>query len=278
MKHVRELVLALSVVVPGAILSHANTAAADDAKGKVADSRPTAEGKPWCGPEMTELSDHVCFAEPGPPPEGSDGRRTLLIYLHGSLAPTPGFQYVQQHWMAQQAKRRNVTVLMPTAPETDYGYQWPSPAAQKAEEPRILETIRASRKALEARNGAPFDETFVLGFSSGAYYASSLAIRSALDVDGYIVLAGGSSWMRPAEARAVRAPVFVGVSAADPQTADHSRAFANTLASLGWTYRVEERDVGHAVDEGFLVRGMRYLKARTRGAAAARAALAEQLE
>src|SRR5262249_9493635 len=53
--------------------------------------------KPWCAPEVSELSDHVCYFDGG---ATKSGRRTLVIYLHGSLVPTPGFQWLQQRAMA----------------------------------------------------------------------------------------------------------------------------------------------------------------------------------
>jgi predicted esterase len=219
--------------------------------------------KPWCGPDVVELSDHVCFADGGAGAE----RKTLILYLHGMLVPVPGFQYVQQKALAMEAKARHLTVLFPTSPLTKDGYYWPtSAAAQKEQEPALLAGLAKARAALAERVGHSFDETFVVGFSSGAYYGSSLALRGALDVDGYIVLAGGSSWGRPSagDAHGRRAPVFVGVSASDSQTASHSRAFAGTLAALHWPYRVEERNVGHLVDDVFLAHGLAWLRGRTR--------------
>ena len=214
--------------------------------------------KPWCGPDVTELSDHVCFVDAAP----EEGRRTLLLYLHGSLALTPGFQYVQQKGMARQVRDRRMALLMPTAPRTESGYWWPSGAALRAQEASIVEGFQRAKAALEARSGRPFDEVVVVGFSSGAYFASALALRGALDVDGYIILAGGSSWARPAGPETRRVPVFVGVSAEDGQTRDHSRAFAGTLAALRWPYRVDERPVGHLVDPVFLSRGLAWLHGR----------------
>ena len=41
------------------------------------------------------------FFDGGPPPSG---RRTLVVYLHGLLATTPGFQWLQQRAMALHAK------------------------------------------------------------------------------------------------------------------------------------------------------------------------------
>ncbi|HSO36026.1 MAG TPA: hypothetical protein VLT33_26040 [Labilithrix sp.] len=233
---------------------------ADEPKGKPA-------SKPWCSPEVTELSDHVCFFDGGAP---EDGRHTLVVYLHGALAMTPGFQYMQQGAMALHAKRHHFTVLIPTAPSDGVGYVWPtSQTAQKDQEPGILAGLKKARADVEKRVGHKFDETFVVGFSSVAYYGSSLAVRSALDVDGYIVLAGGSSWVRNDKAAGRRAPVFVGVSAADPQTAAHSRAFGGSLATMGWPAKVEERNAGHMVDWTFMAHGIAWLREKKAHGAAA---------
>ena len=247
---------ALSSSVEGTSFADDGSSASPDAKrAKVISAQSS---KPWCGPEVTELSDHVCFFDGGVP---ASGRRTLVVYLHGALAMTPGFQYLQQSAMALHAKRHSFTVLIPTAPSDGNGFVWPtSQVAQKDQEPGILAGIRKARAAVEKRVGHPFDETFVVGFSSGAYYGSSLAVRSALDVDGYIVLAGGSGWVRSEKPSGKRAPVFVGVSAADPQTAAHSRAFGGSLASMGWPARVEERNAGHMVDWTFMAHGIAWLR------------------
>lgn len=248
----------LAGLVAFAFALAAPSASADSAR--PASAKPHKAQKPWCAPEVTELSDHVCYFDGGSPP---DGRRTLVIYLHGALAQTPGFQYVQQRAMALHAKRHNFTVLMPTSPSDGVGYVWPtSQKDQKDKEPAILAGIQKARVDLEKRVGHSFDETFVVGFSSGAYYGSSLAIRGALAADGYIVLAGGSSWVRRGDSSTSRAPIFVGVSAADPQTASHSRALAGTLASMRWPYRVEERNAGHMVDWTFMAHGIAWLRAR----------------
>ncbi|MDB5215698.1 MAG: hypothetical protein JWO86_3625 [Myxococcaceae bacterium] len=240
-----------------------SSSSASSPKAKTSSTSKSAAVKTWCAPEVTELSDHVCYFDGGTP---ADGRKTLVIYLHGALAQTPGFFYMQQRAMALHAKKHGFTVLMPTGPSDGVGYVWPTgQAAQKDQEPGILAGIAKARGELEKRVGHPFDETFVVGFSSGAYYGSSLAVRNMLDVDGYIVLAGGSSWVKPdAVSKSRRAPVFVGVSAADPQTANHSRSFAGALAGMGWPFKVEERNAGHMVDWTFMAHGMAYLRDKSR--------------
>jgi predicted esterase len=225
-----------------------------------------AEPKPWCAPEVTELSSHVCYFE-GPTP--ADGRRTLVIYLHGMLADTPGFAWLQHRAMAIHAKRLNFTVLMPTSPKEDGAFVWPtSEAAIKEQEPAIVAGIAKARAELVARVGHDFDETFVVGFSSGAYYGSAAALRGAIPSDGTIVLAGGSAWAR-AKADGPRAPVFVGVSAADRQTREHSRAFGNALNALHWPHRTEEQNAGHMVDWALITHGLAWLRSQSPASASA---------
>ncbi len=251
-------VLAVAVVFTFAFVS--TEAVADTENAPKAKASKTDAAKPYCAPEVSELSNHVCYFDGGAP---ADGRKTLVVYLHGSLALNPGFFYMQQRAMAIHAKKHGFTVLMPTSPSDGVGYVWPtSQTAQAEQEPAILSGLKTARAALERKVGHAFDETFVVGFSSGAYYGSSLAVRSALDADGYIVLAGGSSWTKDDAKKHNRAPIFVGVSAADPQTAGHSRGFASALAAKGWPFKVEERDVGHMVDGTFMAHGITWLRER----------------
>lgn len=227
------------------------------------DARPAKvdASVPWCAAEVSDLEEHACYFEGAP---RADGRRTLVIYLHGMLAETPGFAWLQQRSMASYAKQLGFTVLMPTSPKAKGGYYWPtSLPAQKEHEAGVLADIRRQRAALEKKLGHGFDETFVVGFSSGAYYGSSVAVRGLLDVQGYIVLAGGASPGRHVASASKRVPIFVGVSAKDRQTANDSRTFARSLAAMGWPYRAEERDAGHLVDGALLAHGMSWLRARS---------------
>jgi predicted esterase len=228
-----------------------------------APGRPASDAapKPWCAPELTELSDHVCYADGGAQPSG---RRTLVIYLHGALATRHGFAYMQQRAMAAHAKRHSFTVLIPTGPSDGVGFVWPSSAKDlKDKEPAILAGLQKARIDLEKSVGHPFDETFVVGFSSGAYYGSSLALRSALDADGYLVLAGGTSWVSRTDVGAKHVPIFVGVSAADPLSRNHSHALAGALRGMQWPYRAEERAAGHGIDDAFMEHGLTWLRAQT---------------
>lgn len=253
--------LAAAVLVPAGVgASGKPTAGSGGASG--AKRKSAAAAKPWCAPEVKELSDHVCWFDGGPT---EDGRHTLVVYLHGLLADTPGFQYLQQRGMAIHAKRQHFTVLLPTSPRMDESaFAWPTGRTAQAEhEAAVLAGIKREKARLERVMNTHFDETFVVGFSSGAYYGSSVAMRGLLDVDGFMVLAGGSTWARKNEGQR-RVPIFVGVSAADAQTADDSRALAATLGAMGWPYRVEERNAGHMVDWTFMDHGLAWLRAQVR--------------
>jgi predicted esterase len=184
------------------------------------------------------------------------------------------FAWLQHRAMAIHAKRLGFTVLMPTSPKEDNAYVWPtSDAAIKEKEPAIVGGIAKARAELAQRLGHEFDETFVVGFSSGAYYGSAAALRAAIPADGTIVLAGGSAWARPKAPPACtddqpcdpsrsRAPIFVGVSAADRLTREHSRAFGGALNALHWPHRTEEQNAGHMVDWTLIAHGIAWLRAQ----------------
>jgi predicted esterase len=262
----RHPLLACAFIALASLVSHSASGETKARASGTTATTPTSAApapKPWCAPEVTELSDHVCYFDGGTP---DDGRKTLVVYLHGALSESPGFAWLQQRAMALHAKRHHFTVLLPTSPKGEWGRVWPtSQQAMKDQEPQIVAGIKQAKASLEKELGHGFDEVFYVGFSSGAYSGSSAMVRGVFDdADGAMFLAGGSSWVPPNEAvprTAFRAPIFVGVSAADPQTAGHSRAYGGTLAAIHWPYRIEERNAGHMVDWTFMAHGIAWLRA-----------------
>lgn len=179
--------------------------------------------------------------------------------------------------MARAAKAFHVTVIMPQAPYAakgpqgmGAGFAWPTGhAAQEEHEARILSELTHARRELEAKAGRPFDDVFVMGFSSGAYYAASLALRGAANVDGYGLFAGGAA-LGGASAT-TRAPIYVGVAAKDPTTAKGSRGLSGSLAAWGWPHLTDERAIGHMFDDVFVGHALTYLRrAKAPGRKAAR--------
>jgi predicted esterase len=234
------------------------------------EARPTkATGPaPWCAPEVEALPGDVCYLDGN---SKAQARRTLVIFLHGAIAKNTNWSQNHERMLLRLAKATGVEVLFPKSPLTDGGYVWPGVVAQQqAVEQELIDGWMAAKNLVEKRDARPFDDVFVMGFSSGAYFASSLAMRGRLDVDGYAVFAGGQPM--PATTTPVFrfSPVFVGVCAADETTAAHSRAFAGSLRSAGIPRAVNEQHVGHGLDHVHFTGALAYLRNRNKARFASR--------
>lgn len=222
---------------------------------------------PWCAPELEALDGDVCFfaakAKPGVK------RRTLVIFLHGWVQDGLAWQHAQQRAIVRGARRHGFSVITPrgrAGASTRGGPQtvsWPtSPKMQARYESALLAEWRAAREAIEARQGAAFDEVFVTGFSNGAYYASSLAMRGRLDVDGYAMFAGGSAYA-PRAPKDKRAPIFLGICSRD-STKKRARQLDKQLRRARWPHRTETRKVGHTMADAHLDHAIGYLRAQAK--------------
>ncbi len=219
----------------------------------------------FCAPELQALDGGACFfaaksAEAKTP-------RTLVLFLH-SLVPERGrFQWEQQRTMARVASRFGMSVLMPRgrlgigpgrAPDV---WAWPtSHAAEQSVEPEILAEWDRLRAEISGASG-PFERVFVTGFSNGAYYATSLAVRARIDADGYAVFAGGSGsrWIAARARQAPRqTPLFIGYGTRDAARHD-ARALGRLLGRLKWPYRMRSANVGHTVTNDLLDQAFEYL-------------------
>ncbi len=236
-------------------------------------ARAAAAPEPaWCAPELETLPGHVCHIDGGEP----GGRRTLVILLHGLIARNTTWQWTQERAIARDAKQFHFAAIVPQAPTVgpggSGGYAWPGGggAGNAAETDELAAGWMRAKKTLEERAGKPFDDVFVLGFSSGAYYASQLALRGRLDVDGYGVFAGGTSVGSPTTDPARRVPLFVGVCARDRATAPNGRALGAALATLSWPHTVDELPVGHMFADNHIGHAVRWLRERHDAARAVR--------
>jgi predicted esterase len=249
----------------GALCAASLWLGAPSARGEVPEAPPAsahgsedasgAAATRWCADELVDLGDGTCVFE-GEPPAGEP--RTLVIFLHGVIKPDTTWQWAQQRGIVRHAKRFGFTAVMPRGrrglgpKDMEDWWTWPTSAKkQEAVEADVLATWDASRKLLEAKGGARFERVYVAGFSNGAYYASSLALRGRLDVDGYAIFAGGSApkYLKSAAARVkTRPPVFVGYGTKDAAGRD-AKKLADALRALGWKSRVMPRDVGHTITD-----------------------------
>ena len=195
----------------------------------------------------------------------------LVIFLHGLLVDGTAWQWEQQRLMLRLAKTFEFAVLMPRGrngigPGRDPKVvAWPtSPKLRENLEDQLIAEWFAARDAVEKRVGS-FDRVVVFGFSNGAYYAASLALRGRLEVDGYGVFAGGSGnkfESLQAASAPRRVPIFLGYGTRDPDR-KNQRALARLLKRAGWKHRVKSARVGHTVTNDQIAAALRFLATPT---------------
>ncbi|WP_437502668.1 alpha/beta hydrolase [Sorangium sp. So ce1099] len=218
------------------------------------------------------------------PAKEAPGPRVLVIFLHGVVQPDSGWQWAQQRGAARAGARRGVAVLMPrgrrgigpravprsASTSMEDWWCWPtSAAAQAAHEDALLAEWDAARAELERRAGGRFERVLVFGFSNGAYYATSLAMRGRLQVDGYAAFAGGSGARhleRSGAQTRLRVPVFVGWGGKDPAHKDQV-ALARMLRRLKWPSKsLGKPRAGHAMTDDQVDEALDFLIGRRGGA------------
>jgi predicted esterase len=220
---------------------------------------------PWCAPGLDAVTDTVCFYAPATNEPTSP--RTLVIFLHSLVGVEGAFARQQQRLVQRHADRFGFSVLFPRG-RAGFGpgrdpkvLAWPTARVlQEAHEEALIAEWRAARELVEKTRG-PFERTWVFGFSNGAYYGASLALRGKLKVDGYGVFAGGNGGRYHrllARAARRRRPIFVGYGTKDP---DHrrQRSLIALLDELGWPHASRADRVGHTVSDAQMRAAVEFL-------------------
>lgn len=215
--------------------------------------------KSWCAPGVEALPNDVCYLDG----KKNGVRRTLVIWVHGVIAPNTTMSWNHEKMLDRVAKATGVEMLFPKGIQGETLVAWPGTIeAQEKNEGALIKQWMDAKTTLEKRDNKTFDEVFVFGFSSGAYFTSSLAMRGRADVDGYAVFAGGQPMPARQQPVVQFSPVFVGVCANDTQTAAHSRAFAGSLAAAGIKRMVNEQKVGHDLSPTHFVNALYFLRSQ----------------
>jgi dienelactone hydrolase len=237
-------------------------------RGALAEDR--REPTPWCAPELEAVQGGTCAFTP----PAAFKERTLVIFLHSLVGVGSSWAWEQQRLMARMAKTYGLSALIPRG-RPGFGpgrdpkvIAWPTAKElQDQHEPMLLAEWTAAREELERRTGK-FDKVLVFGFSNGAYYATSLALRGRLDVDGYGVFAGGSGgkYSRLLAASTERkVPIFVGYGTLD-KAHPAQRELAKLLHELRWPHRVKAERIGHTVSDSQIRGALQFLGAAAEGA------------
>jgi predicted esterase len=212
-----------------------------------------ATAQHWCAPGLTASSEQATG--------------TLVIFLHSLVSAAPTAAWEQQLRMQRLADSYDFTILIPQGrpglgPGRDPGVlAWPTAQELQVQyETELLAEWRAGVERARALGGA-FARVFLIGFSNGAYYATSLTFRERFPCDGVAVFAGGSGskYQRLTAARAKRrTPMFVGYGTLDPDNRQQ-RALVSLLKALGWPHRALAAKVGHTVAAEQLRAALRFL-------------------
>lgn len=257
----RALSFSLAIFA-GLVLPSVLTSQADDPAVGLARAETTSDA-PWCAPELTPLSEQVCFfrAKQQPTP------KTLVIFLHSLIGAEARAAWPQQRRMVNSAQAYGFAALVPRGrPGLGPGRDprvlaWPTALElQKQVESELLQQWREAVEHVEAESGR-FERVLLFGFSNGAYYASNLAFREAVQVDGVAAFAGGSGskYQRLLASRSKRrVPIFVGYGTQDP---DHQRQqqMIEMLRQINWPHRARADAVGHTVTDAQLRAALAFL-------------------
>lgn len=122
-------------------------------------------------------------------PANGSGNNALYIALHWALAN--GETMANRMRMAELAKSRNVTVVLPTAPGSVLNRTWGRsagipPAASRADRVALIDALIAQTKPL-AKASTP---VLIAGVSGGAVLSFEYACDRAENISGAIVVAG----------------------------------------------------------------------------------------
>lgn len=182
----------------------------------------------------------------------SGASQGLIVYLHGRYQSDAASEEVdRQSRLARRANSRGFAVLALrsrlgtcTAPELADWFCWPSSERNADAGAEIVEAFNQSLAAAQERSGSR--ERFLLGFSSGGYFAGLIASRALLKVDGVAVAHGGP--VEPVIALGSKPPLLL-LSADDDVAQDDMIRFDAELTRVGWAHDSYARSGGHALTD-----------------------------
>jgi predicted esterase len=226
---------------------------------------PPAKQRPWppagtgatsdfCIEGVSALDESCCYALPDAPTQ------ELLIYLHGTVPPTPtspqktNFETV----VSRASRRAGVAALMPRgrqglAPKGQTSWWgWPTSGQQYTALAReLIADLADKRQKLETLTSQPFIRIYLAGSSSGAYFVVALALSGDLPADGFAAISGGAA--RPGRdlTGLAPSPFYVGYGTRDTVSAT-SRSLAAYLRRAGWPVLLSPHPLPHGTAEIYL--------------------------
>ena len=209
----------------------------------------------WCIDKVSALDEGACYVLPDQP------TRTLLIYFHGIVPPTkdsPQKTNVETV-VANATRRAGIAALIPRgkqglAPRGREGWWgWPTSEASYDEHAAaLLAVVAEKREKLERIARVSFGHVYVAGSSSGAYFATRLAVRGGIEAEGFAAISGGGPADASGLTKLAPKPFYIGYGKNDGTVRGSAIALADLLRRAGWPVRTAEHAVDHGAHEVYI--------------------------
>jgi predicted esterase len=195
-----------------------------------------------------------------------------LVYLHGIVPPTPSSaQKTNVETVVQNCARRagivaivprGIKGLSPSATPGWYGWPTTMPSYDRHVKELVAE-IEAKQKKMEEWLGVSFERRYVMGSSSGAYFAALLALRGGMKADGFAFLSGGAGQKSAELATLPKTPVYVGYGKHDT-VGPAAERLADVFESAGFPVRVAPHAVSHGAKEVYIDEAIAFFASSSR--------------
>jgi len=212
---------------------------------------PPAEGVvSWCAEGLEAIAGGGCLATPpnARPP------LPLVLYLHGMYdRATPAEELDRQRRLAARATALGYALLAlrategachPSVPEYATRYCWPSNEEVADRAGAFVESWSQAMASVEERAGK--GPRYVLGFSSGGFFAGLLAVRGIFPADAFVVAGAGP--VEPVKALGSKPPILL-LSADDDGSQDGMVRLDDELTRERWPHEHSARSGGHALTD-----------------------------
>lgn len=248
----KKLVVVLAVVAAVLVAAFALYRRTRPREVAVATTTGAPEGEilAWCADGLVPVRGEGCLSAPSPSPSPTDV--PLVVYAHGRFpGDHPEQELPRQARVARIANARGYALLAVrgkrgecTDPTIADFVCWPSNEKNADDGAAFAAKVAVAIKAAREKIGA--GPTFLLGFSSGAYFAALSATRALYPFDAIVIAHGGP--VQPTKAIGARTPLLL-ITADDDPSNDEMMRLDEELARERWPRTFITREGGHELPE-----------------------------